>query len=98
MSRRTVFVALLIGAIGFAFTAAATAQDTKPVRIAGKITKIEGKAVTIDATVVTCNDATKVSRDGQTAPAKFEDLQVGQEVRAYCTPTDKIVLHIHIAK
>ncbi|MCY2931280.1 MAG: FecR domain-containing protein [Planctomycetota bacterium] len=78
------------------------AADTKPVRIAGQLTKIEGKVLTITDggkdTVVTCNDATKVKRDGQEAPAKFEDLQVGQHVRAYCTPTDHVALHVFIFK
>jgi hypothetical protein len=98
MSRRTVFVALLIGAFGLSLTMAAMAADTKPVRIAGKITKIEGKSVTIADTVVTCNDASKIKRDGQSAPGTFADLAVGQEVRAYCTPGDNIVLNLFIAK
>jgi hypothetical protein len=103
--KRTMPVILVIGLIGFSFTAAATAADTKPVRIAGKLTKIDGKALTITdkdgkETVVTCNDATKVHRDGDTPSkqAKFADLQVGQQVRAYCTKADKVVLGIHIAK
>lgn len=103
MSGSKLLVVLLIGVFCLSLAAVATAADTETVRIAGKLTKIDGKALTITgtdgkATVVTCNDASKVSRDGQTEPAKFEDLKVGQEVRAYCTKADNIVQHIHIAK
>jgi hypothetical protein len=77
-----------------------TAKPPPPTRIAGQLTKIEGKTLTITEggkeTVVTCNDATKVIRDGDKTPAKFEDLQVGQSVRSYYK--DSIVLAIMIAK
>lgn len=103
--KRTLAAILLIGLVGLAFTAAATAEDAKPIRIAGKLTKIDGKALTITEkegkdTVVTCNDATKVHRDGDKPDkqSKFEDLKVGQQVRAYCNKADKVVVHMHIAK
>ena len=70
--------------------------DGKTVRIAGELTRIDGKALAIGGTVVTCNDATKVSRDGG-GQASFSDLQVGQQVRAYCTPSDLVAQTIHIA-
>ena len=99
--RQTILAVVVIGLVAFAFTAAGAA-DTKPVRIAGQLTKIDGMALTITDggkdTVVTCNDATKVNRDGDKTPGKFSDLQVGQHVRAYCTPTDHVVLHIFIFK
>ena len=102
-------VVLLAVAMVFGLTAVVVAEDAKPVRVAGQISKIEGKAVTITATVdnatkdtvITCNDATKYRRDGApgSAPsnAKFEDLQVGQQVRAYYTAADKIATTIIIA-
>lgn len=102
LNQRTLLTAAVIALASFAFTVATLAADAKPVRIAGQLTKIEGKVLTITDggkdTVVTCNDATKVKRDGQEAPAKFEDLQVGQHVRAYCTPTDHVAVNVFIFK
>ena len=49
-------------------------------------------------TVVTCNDATKINRDGDPSPLKFTDLKVGQSVRAYCDKKTHIAAHVHIAK
>ena len=99
---RTSLVVVAAVLAGLAFSALAGAEDTKPVRIAGQLTKIEGLALTITDggkdTVVTCNEATKINRDGNTTALKFEDLKVGQHVRAYCTPTDHVALHVHIFK
>ena len=101
LNHRTLLTALVIGLVAFAFTAA-FAADAKPVRIAGQLTKIDGMALTITEggkdTVVTCNEATKINRDGSSTPLKFEDLKVGQHIRAYCTPTDHVALHVHIFK
>ncbi len=101
MCKRTVLALVLIGVIGFAFTAAASAAD-KPIRLAGKITKIDGKALTISVdgkeTTITCNDATKFRRDGQSGASKFEDLQVGQSVRAYYLAADNTAQSVIIAK
>lgn len=99
---RTNLVVVAAVLTGLAFAAVALAEDAKPVRIAGQLTKIDGMALTITDggkdTVVTCNEATKVNRDGNNTPLKFEDLKVGQHIRAYCTPTDHVALHVHIFK
>jgi hypothetical protein len=91
-----VAVAVVLGLS--AVLAAENAPTT--VRVAGQLTKIEGKALTITAdgkdTVITCTDATKFSRDGSGA-ARFEDLQVGQPVRAYYTAADNTAQAVIIA-
>lgn len=105
MCRRTMPLALLAGLICFAFTSAALAQDAKPTRVAGKLTKIDGKALTIanedgsGDVVITCDDATKYRRDGdpQGAERKFEDLQVGQNVRSYYTKATGVAGTVIIA-
>ncbi len=107
MSGRTISIALLIGLAAVALATAVLADDTKPVRVAGELTKIDGKSLTITtgtgadakSTVVTCNAATKISWDNKPGvPAKFKDLKVGQQVRAYCNQADNVALHVHIAK
>jgi hypothetical protein len=107
MSSRAKLVAMLIGLVGLALATAAVADEAKPIRVAGKLTKIVGKAITITTTegtetkdtVVTCNDATKISRDARpNVLLKFKDLRVGQQVRAYCRKADNVALHVHIAK
>ena len=105
MLNRKMLVALLVGLVGFAFTMSAIAADN-PVRVAGTLTKIDGQKLTITTTtpagtkdtVVTCNDATKINRDGDPAPLKFTDLKVGQSVRTYCDKKTHIAAHVHIAK
>ena len=100
-------VSLAVAAM-FAFNAVLAAQTTPAaVRVAGQLTKIDGKALTITTTVsglardtiITCNDATKFSRDGDKpgTQLKFEDLKVGQQVRAYYTKAENIALAVIIA-
>lgn len=98
-------VALLVGLVGFAFTTSVLAADA-PVRVAGTLSKIEGKTLTITTTaeneskdtVINCNDATKFARDGDKSPVKFTDLKVGQSVRAYYIKATNIALAVIIAK
>lgn len=104
MFNRRTMVALLAGFVGIALTASALAADT-PVRVAGKLSKIAGKTLTITTgdsgtqdTVITCNDATRIGRDGQKSAVKFTDLKVGQSVRAYYTKDEKIAVAVIIAK
>jgi len=91
--------AMLIGFIG-AMLMPAAQGETNAIRIAGQLTKIEGKVLTITAdgkdTVITCNDATKIGRDG--GKATFGDLQVGLPVRAYYSKTDSVASAVFIAK
>ena len=47
MCRRTLLATVLIGLVGFMFTATVLAQDSKPVRLAGKLIKIDGKLLTV---------------------------------------------------
>ena len=103
-NRKTMVVRCAV-LVGFAFTLSAIAADN-PVRVAGKLTKIDGNKITITTTatneakdtVITCDEATKISRDGDPAALKFTDLKVGQSVRAYYNKDTKIALHVHIAK
>ena len=71
-----------------------------PTRVAGQLTKIEGKTLTITEggkeTVISCNEATKFVRDGDKTPAKFEDLKVGQSVRSYYQ--NNVAMAVMIAK
>jgi hypothetical protein len=104
MSTRTMPLALMTGVMGLVFTTAAFAQNTNAVRVAGQLTKIDGKTLTIATTgaqpaetAITCNDQTKFVRDGEKAAATFADLQVGQPVRAYYTSSGKIALAVMIA-
>lgn len=105
MFNRKMMVALLVGLVGSAFTTSAIAADT-PVRVAGKLSKIEGKTLTITTTadnetkdtIITCNDATRVGRDGDKSAVKFTELKVGQSVRAYYTKATNIAVAVIIAK
>ena len=105
MFRRMTMVALLVGLVGFAYTTSAIAAD-KPVRLVGKLAKIDGKTLTITSiaddgskdTVVTCNEATKFRRDAGNTWVKFADLKVGQTVRVYYTKSDNIATLVNIAK
>jgi hypothetical protein len=96
MFDRIMSVALLLGLAGF--VASATAGDA--VRLAGELTKIDGKALTITAdgkgTVVTCDDATKIGRGG--GQATFADLRVGQSVRAYHSKSGNVAAAVFVAK
>ena len=49
MFKRMTMVALLVGLVGFAYTTSAIAAD-KPVRLVGKLVKIDGKTLTIAST------------------------------------------------
>lgn len=107
MSSRTLFAATLIGLISVMLIPAARAETNtqNALRVAGQVTKIDGKTLTIIATdgkdaVITCTDATKISRDGDKSivPATFEDVQVGQSVRAYYSKTDNSAAAVIIAK
>ena len=104
MLRRTMLVALLVGLVGFVFTSVAAADETSPVRVAGKLTKIDGKALSIAAddgsdVTITVNDATKFRRDGdKDAAVTLADLQVGQSVRAYYNKADNVATAVIIAK
>lgn len=67
MSNRTIIFSTLIGIIGAVVTSAALAADTdtkNAVRVAGQLTKIDGKSLTIAAadkeTVITCTDALRM--------------------------------------
>lgn len=104
MFKRTTMVALLVGLVVFAFTTSAIAADA--VRVAGQLSKIAGKTLTITTagddgtkdTVITCNEATKFGRDGDKSPAKFTDLKVGLSVRAYYTKAGNVAMAVIIAK
>ena len=108
MFKRTMMVGLLAGLVGLAFTTAVVACGHGPasVGITGQLTKIDGKTLTITMgkgtknTVITCNDATKISRKGDKSgtQAKFEDLQVGQAVRAYYTKADNVAVAVIIVR
>jgi len=105
MLKRMTMVALLVGLVGFAYATSAIAAD-KPVRLVGKLAKIAGKTLTIastaddgsENTVVTCNEETRIGRDGEKSAVKFKDLKVGQTVRTYYTTSDKIAKAVIIAK
>jgi hypothetical protein len=92
--------ALLLGLANMSLLQAAPAEPgtRNPARVAGPLTKIDGKALTIGETVITCNDATKFSSEGSHAPGKFQDLQVGQPVRAYYSKTDSAALAVIITR
>ena len=100
MLKRTMLGAMLIGFVGAIWMPAALAE-TNAVRTAGQLTKIDGKTLTIapsagQETVITCDDATKISRDG--GQATFGDLQVGKQIRAYYGPADHLAKAVIIAK
>ena len=106
MSSRTMLAAALSGLVGVMFLTAARADtDTRnAVRVAGQVTQIDGTMLTIapaagEATVITCSAATRISRDGEKSlvQAKFEDLQVGQQVRAYYSKADNAAAAVIIA-
>ncbi len=105
MLRRMPVVALLVCLVGFAYTTSAIAAD-KPVRLVGKLAKIDGKKFTIASTahdgsqptVVTCNDATKFRRDADNTWVKFADIKVGQTMRVYYTKSNHIATLVNIAK
>jgi hypothetical protein len=100
-------------------SAANTASRPRFQTLSGKLTKIDGKALTITTTaegqtketVVTCNDATRILKTTQPAagaaeapkrgrgpgtPAKFEDLEVGQQVMALYNAEDNIARLVRI--
>jgi hypothetical protein len=87
---------------GTAAAAPATpAAATPPTRVAGTLSRIDGKTVTIASTgdskaVITCNDRTSIAVEGNKAGAKFEDLKVGMAVRAYYTPADNVAKGIFV--
>ena len=99
-------ITLLAVVMVFGLTPVLLAQGTTTnVRVAGQLTKIEGKALTITTTVdgvandtvVTCNDATKFARDGDKTPVTFNDLKVGQSVRSYYNKADNVAAAVIIA-
>jgi hypothetical protein len=110
-------------------SAASTAGGVHIERVTGKLTKIDGKALTISATVegkttetvVTCDDTTRFfkltqpaaaqppaegagpamrgrGRGLRGAPAKFEDLQVGQELMAVYNADGNIARMVRITE
>ena len=100
MSNRTMLGAMLIGLVVMMFTPAALA-DTNMTDVAGHLTKIDGKTLTIDSnarqsTVVTCNGATRFSQSG--GQAKFENLKVGEQVWAHYSKTDNTASEVTILK
>jgi len=105
MSSRITSGALFAGLVGIVLATVATAGEVKPERIAGELTKIDGKALTITvkaenetkSTVITCTDATKLARDGAKEPVTLEDFKVGQQVRAYYNKADNTALAVMIA-
>ena len=92
-------VAMVVGAMS------ADAAVTKPNRVAGQIHQIDRiNGVTtlnitdgVKAVILTCNAETKVNRDGDKTALKLDDLQVGQQIRAYYTSAN-VALHVHISK
>ena len=93
-------IAWLVGLVAFAQSMSAIA-DNVPIRLAGKLTKIAGKTLTITtdngtATAIICHDATKLGRDGVKSAVKFTDLKVGQPVRAYYTKPENISIAVFI--
>ena len=100
MFKRITMIAWLVGLSAFAQSISAIADET-PIRLAGRLTKITGKTLTITtdhgtATAITCNDATKLGRDGVKSAVKLTDLKVGQPVRAYYTKPENIAIAIFI--
>ena len=101
MSMRKMLMAALVGLTGILFAAPANAADNQQaIRLVGQLTKIEGKSFTItDAgkdTVVTCNEATRLGRDGDKVPAKLEDFKVGLPVRSYYDKTTNVAMVVMI--
>lgn len=101
MPRRALLLAGLTGLLALTWTVLAPAQDAKGARVAGRLTRIEAKALTVSstadgaetATVLNIGEKTRYSRDGDKTsyPAKFEDLQVGQSVRVYYNAVDNVI-------
>jgi hypothetical protein len=95
---------MVVAWVALAVAVPALAQSTQPVRIAGKLAKIDGKALTITAddgsgdVTIMCTDATKFRRDGAQTDAKLADLAVGQMVRAYYNKADNTANAVIIAK
>jgi hypothetical protein len=94
--------AALLCALGGA-AMAQTKSDT--VSVTGQLKKIEGKALTLTTpvgsalqeTVITCDGLTKFSRRGdKVTPAAFDDLKIGQSLRAYYDRTDNVALGVII--
>jgi len=107
MSYRTILAGMLAGLICTPLMPSAMADtNTKnAVRVAGTLTRIGGKILTIASTegkdiTITCGDTTKFSREADKAlvPAKFADLQAGQQIRSYYSKVDNIAFAVLIAK
>ena len=106
MTNRIMRIFLVIGLVGAAFLPAARAEavsTNSTLRVAGQLTRIDGRNLTIVSTagqevVVLYTEATKISRKGPNSEEalKYEDLKVGQQVRAYYSNNDKAVFGIII--
>ena len=106
MSSRTMLATLLIGLVGMICMPAARAEaesTNSTMNVAGQLTKIDGKTLTIVSTtghetVIVYTGATKISRAGGNSaePLKYEDLKVGQQVRAYYSNNDKAAFGVII--
>ena len=110
---RRIAVAVLAAVVAIGLSAGVMAQDApkekpKPTKIVGELTKIAEKALTISVkdgdktteTVITCTEKTRVTQQGEEqkpAPAKFEDLKVGQQVTAHYN-AEKMAVGVMIMK
>ena len=99
---------LSAGAMAQEGQATKEAPKAKATKLVGQLMKIDGKSLTITVkdgdkstdTVITCNDATKITQQGEEkkpAPAKFEDLKVGQQVTAFYN-AEKVAVGVMIMK
>lgn len=107
MSKRAIVAALWVGVAGMAGMLTpnvwAESDTNATIRVAGQLAKIDGKMLTIATTegreiTLIYTGATKISRAGANSsqPLKYEDLKVGQQVRAYYSNYDKAVFGVII--
>ena len=102
MTKRILLVVLLAGLMGL-LVRTAGAADAAPARVAGQLSKIDGKNFTITGetdgkdTVITCNDATQYRQDGSKDPVTFDTFKVGQKVRAYYRAADNVAVTVILA-
>lgn len=103
MSHRILLAVLLATLMGM-IVRTASADDAKPVRLAGQLTKIDGKNFTIASetdgkeTTIICNDATQYRQDGSKDPVTLGTFKVGQKVRAYYRAADNVALTVILAQ
>lgn len=105
MNRATLaaILAAMIG-IGTVPSVIAGTSTTDAARVAGALTKIDGRTLIITPSgekkvVITCADDTRLAKDGvKDAMLTLEDFKVSQPVRAYYSKSDNVALAVIIAK